>query len=114
MLSKKDIGNRLKELRMEKNLSQSEISRVLSISRSNYSQIELGNQYPTFNTLNVIARFYNKTYQWLLHGEEHIDTHSIDKELTAIVDNLVQTLSEFKQLAGRLESELVKVTGKQS
>lgn len=112
MLSKKEIGSRLKELRIGKNLSQAEISEVLDISRSNYSQIELGNQYPTFNTLNVIARFYNKTYQWLLDGEERTEKHAIDEELDAIVDNLVQALSEFKQLAGRLESELVKATRK--
>ncbi|MES2419332.1 MAG: helix-turn-helix transcriptional regulator [Bacteroidota bacterium] len=69
-LSKKEIGNRFKALRHEKGVSQLQIATILNLSRSNYSQIELGNQYPTFDTLAISSNYYNKDYEWLLHGEK--------------------------------------------
>lgn len=51
-------------------MSQSSIASILNISRSNYSQIELGNQYPTYDSLSIIARYFSKSYSWLLHGDE--------------------------------------------
>lgn len=68
ILSKTSIGNRLKDLRLQAGMSQAEISQLLEISRSNYSQIELGNQFPTFEVLCRLASIYSKTYEWLLHG----------------------------------------------
>ncbi len=68
MLSKISIGNRMKDLRLQSGFSQAEIAKRLNISRSNYSQIELGNQFPTFEVLCRVASIYSKTYEWLLHG----------------------------------------------
>lgn len=69
-LSKNLIGQRIKLLRIKNNHSQEFIANVLKISRSNYSQIEIGKQYPTFETLSIIASYYSKSYDWLLHGLE--------------------------------------------
>lgn len=68
-LSKKDIGRRFKELRKEKGISQQSMASILNVSRSNYSQIELGNQYPTFETLVIISDYCGISYEWILHGE---------------------------------------------
>ena len=74
ILSKKDIGERIKKLRVNSGFSQFFISEVLQLSRSNYSQIELGNQFPTFHTLHILARYYGKSYEWLLHGYQIQET----------------------------------------
>jgi transcriptional regulator with XRE-family HTH domain len=68
-LSKKAIGMRFKELRNEKGISQQSMAKILNVSRSNYSQIELGNQYPTFETLAIISDYCGRSYEWILHGE---------------------------------------------
>lgn len=68
-LSRKDIGMRFKELRNEKGISQQSMAKILNVSRSNYSQIELGNQYPTFETLAIISDHCGRSYEWILHGE---------------------------------------------
>ena len=70
ILSKKNIGERIKMLRVNNDHSQLFIADILNLSRSNYSQIELGNQYPTFETLYTISRYYSKSYDWLIHGFE--------------------------------------------
>ncbi|RZJ90178.1 MAG: XRE family transcriptional regulator [Chryseobacterium sp.] len=75
ILSKKDIGERIKKLRIKGGLSQAFVSDVLQLSRSNYSQIELGNQFPTFHTLHILARYYGKSYEWLLHGYQIQDNN---------------------------------------
>ena len=69
-LSKKVIGIRLRTLRLKYGISQKSISVVLDVSRSNYSQVELGNQYPTYDALTKLSKYYNKSYEWLLHGRD--------------------------------------------
>ncbi|RZJ90392.1 MAG: XRE family transcriptional regulator [Chryseobacterium sp.] len=69
IISKKSIGERLKTLRMEKKLSQAEASEALGLSRSHYSQVELGKQFPSYTVLSKVAEFYGKDYQWILHGQ---------------------------------------------
>lgn len=70
ILSKKDIGERIRNLRLAQDLSQLQVADILHLSRSNYSQIELGNQYPSFNTLHSLARYFSCSYEWLLHGSQ--------------------------------------------
>ena len=71
--SKKEIAQRLKVLRKSQNLSQQDLSDILEISRSNYSQIELGKQFPSYPSLVILSRYFNKSYDWLLHGDESQD-----------------------------------------
>ena len=68
--SKKEIGQRLKKLRLEQDLSQAEFASILALSRSNYSQIELGNQFPPYEVLIGVSKHYNKSYEWILHGTD--------------------------------------------
>ncbi len=69
ILSKEMIGQRIRSLRVQSAFSQEMAAKFLGMSRGNYSQIELGNQYPTYDILFKLAVFYNKPYDWLLHGE---------------------------------------------
>lgn len=70
IISKKNIGERLRSLRLGKDLSQAEVSEVLGLSRSHYSQVELGKQFPSYSVLSRVAEFYNKDYEWILHGTD--------------------------------------------
>lgn len=70
ILSRQKIGLRIRGLRTENALSQEFIAKVVGLSRSNYSQIELGNQFPSYEVLVKIAIFYGKTYDWIIHGED--------------------------------------------
>ena len=104
ILSKRDIGDRIKNLRVTAGLSQSFISEILQLSRSNYSQIELGNQFPTFHTLHILARYYSKSYEWLLHGyhiQEHDKKRSPDTIAFPALEPAIATMSKagYPQLA---------------
>jgi len=109
ILSKKILGERIKLLRLEKAYAQSYVASFLNLSRSNYSQIELGNQYPTYNTLNAISTHYNKSYHWLLHGTEEQNVKQladVNTNFVGVVKELEANLKNFASSLQRLENEL--------
>lgn len=58
-LTKKDfqkaLGNRIRQLREEKNISQTELGNLCDIERSNMNRIEVGNTNPSSYLLYQIA-----------------------------------------------------------
>jgi len=112
ILSKKLLGVRIKSLRIEKAYAQSHVANFLNLSRSNYSQIELGNQYPTFNTLSILSKHYNKSYEWLLHGQENQIEKPKKQAYSAILSDLEKTLQHFSTSLKKLESELQHIKTK--
>lgn len=58
-LNKKDfqiaLGNRIRQLREDKNISQTELGNLCDIERSNMNRIEAGNTNPSSYLLYVIA-----------------------------------------------------------
>ncbi len=92
ILSKKSLGYLLKILRIKNSHSQDFIAKILNVSRSNYSQIEIGNQYPTFESLHILASFYSKSYEWLLQGHgmpvltNYEEKEKVDMKKPSMVD----------------------------
>lgn len=111
ILSKKDIGERIKNLRLEAGLSQSAIADVLEISRSNYSQIEIGNQFPTFHTLHLIASYYSRSYDWILHGN-HYTSKTPPNELLRMISTMETMLGNFTNSIKVLNEELAQIKHK--
>ncbi|WP_367866335.1 helix-turn-helix domain-containing protein [Pedobacter sp. WC2423] len=105
ILSKKILGKRIKSLRLERAYAQIDVANLLNLSRSNYSQIELGNQYPTFHTLFALSRHYNKSYEWLLHGEDHNKPQAV-LPVASLMNELETTLKNFSLCLEKLENEL--------
>lgn len=70
LLSKEDIGRRLKELRLSTHKSQTDFAKEIGLTRGNYAQIEMGKQYPSYEVLINISRQFEKSYEWILHGYE--------------------------------------------
>jgi transcriptional regulator with XRE-family HTH domain len=111
ILSKKMLGERIKSLRLEKLHSQAYVAKFLDLSRSNYSQIELGNQYPTFNTLFVLSKYYNKSYNWFLHGIDEVEPENPASK-HVLVHDLEASLKNFAHSLNELENELQKIKKK--
>lgn len=59
-MNKKDfqiaLGNRIRQLRESKNISQTELGNMCDIERSNMNRIEAGNTNPSAYTLYKIAQ----------------------------------------------------------
>lgn len=63
-----DIGYRIKSIRKEMNLNQSQFARNIGISQGNLSEIEMGNSNPSAETLIAIKVKHNVNLNWLLTG----------------------------------------------
>lgn len=58
----KEIGNRIKKLRTEKNLGYIEMSMMIGLSRNEYNLIELGQVYFKFSTLLRILDYHKISF----------------------------------------------------
>ena len=56
-------GSRLKELRMEKQYSQSELANLLKINRASYNKWESGKSVPNQKNLSALARILESEYK---------------------------------------------------
>lgn len=64
---KSSFANRLKELRLDASLTQQGLADAIGISKSTISMYENENREPDFETLEVIADFFNVDMNYL-HG----------------------------------------------
>lgn len=80
IISKENIGNRLKQLRNSHGLSQTEFAAKVDLKRGNYAQIEMGKQFPPYDALLNIAKEFKKSYEWILHG---FDMEELTREVIA-------------------------------
>lgn len=61
---------RLKELRLEKNLEQKELAEILHVSKSAVSAWEIGRNQPSYELLGDIAVFFGVTVDYLIGMNE--------------------------------------------
>ncbi|MDD3222313.1 MAG: helix-turn-helix transcriptional regulator [Lachnospiraceae bacterium] len=61
-----DFAKVLRLLRNEKGLSQQELAELLRISKSSINMYERGERQPNFETLEIIADFFNVDVDYLL------------------------------------------------
>ena len=64
------FGKKLKELRLEKNLSQRELGKIFNVCNQTISFWELGSREPDLDTLIKIAHYFDVTYQSLLENKD--------------------------------------------
>lgn len=80
-----NIGERVKELRKDKKLSQGKFGANLGLSRSHICNIEKGTRSLNKQTILQICSVYNINRQWLLEGvgvmyKDELDKYNIDDE----------------------------------
>lgn len=105
---------RLKNLRLEKGLTQSDVADAINTSRAAYTNYELGNRLPDYDTLISIAQFFQVTTDFLLgvsknryidspkslsHDQIVIDAYKSKPEMQPAVDKLlgIEPLKNFNQ-----------------
>lgn len=66
------LGEKLKKLRTDKELTQEELAEILYVSRTAISKWESGRGYPNIESLKAIAKYFLVSVDDLLSGEELI------------------------------------------
>jgi len=60
------FGDRLKELREEKNLSQMELAKATGISQSAIARWELNKTEPTVSDLIILSEYFGESVDYLI------------------------------------------------
>jgi len=63
-----NMGERLKQLRLARNLSQEAVARQIGITRSAYSHYEINNRQPVYETLIKLAAFFDVSLDYMIGG----------------------------------------------
>ena len=90
------IGDRIRELRQGRNLTQSTLAQRLGITKSVVSGYENSTTYPSYDVLLGLADIFNVTTDYLLGKEKErsISTKGLTESQVEMVSALV---SEFQK-----------------
>lgn len=75
------VEERLKQLRKERNLTQTDLGKVLGIVVSAYGRYELGTTEPDISNLIKLSKFYNVSVDYLLGLTDVRDKNEFQKIL---------------------------------
>jgi transcriptional regulator with XRE-family HTH domain len=92
-----DFGERLKELRQRKKLSQRAAARKLNIDNSTLSSYERNIISPSIDILRSLAMIYNTTTDYIL-GVDHKQVICVDNLSERQLDVINTLLLEFKAM----------------
>ncbi|UCH95113.1 MAG: helix-turn-helix transcriptional regulator [Candidatus Aminicenantes bacterium] len=81
----KQVGLRIKMLRVKKGLTQEDLGEKLGLDRGTISKIERCENAPTAKTLVAIREILGVSIDWILTGEDY---PGIDEELRKMIDDL--------------------------
>lgn len=82
------LGLKIKQLREENNLTQSELGEKLNISKATISKYEADRVEPSIPTLISISKLFNVSIDFLVGNDESFET------IAAHMDDRTKTLSE--------------------
>jgi transcriptional regulator with XRE-family HTH domain len=87
------IGSRIKQARQNKDMTQSKLAELLSVSPEYLSKVERANTKPSLPTLNEIASILDTTLTYLLEGTtKNSDNYKLEE-----FSQLIKDLSPAKR-----------------
>lgn len=91
------LGNRIKFLREQKNINQSEFAKILGIANSTLSQYETGQRIPSDEIKLKIANYFKVTIDYLLgNSSESTTIESENQDISLIMTNLKEKLKNYE------------------
>ncbi len=82
-----ELSERLKSLRLEKKLTQTQVSKELGISQPAYSEWEKGTKSPTPDKLPKLAAYFGVSTDYLL-GKDDVDLSEVELLFRTISEGL--------------------------
>ena len=93
---KNSIGNRIKRLRQNKNLTQLELANKIGITPKSISFYELDQREPVNDTLNKLSSVLNTTPEYIKFG---ISSTEQTNDIGTIFDDILNLLDEEDSIA---------------
>ncbi|MBO4636852.1 MAG: helix-turn-helix transcriptional regulator [Clostridiales bacterium] len=93
-MDQKKIGNFLKELRTEKNLTQAQLAEQFGVTNRSVSRWETGSNLPDISLIVEIADFYGVDVREIIDGERKRE--NMDKDIKEVADKMADYAKEEK------------------
>jgi Predicted transcriptional regulators len=108
-----NFGERIKHLRKQRDLNQSELAKILGVSRTMISAYESDMRKPSYENLMEIVSYFNVSMDWMFGNVENdkmtslLDLSKFKKEQAIVLQNMAQ---EYADINASVESllELLK------
>ncbi|WP_239614285.1 helix-turn-helix domain-containing protein [Cohnella mopanensis] len=88
-----NMGERLRELRLRRKISQEEVARHIGITRSAYSHYEINNRQPVYDTLIKLAAYFDVSLDFIIGGSQ-----SKAKNELSVTPDTKEILSLFQHM----------------
>jgi len=89
-----NLGEKLRTLRLEKHITQTEMSKRIGVSKAMISSYELEQRQPSYGILIKFATFFGVTTDFLfgLEKERTISVEGLKEQEVEIVSNMIEVL----------------------
>jgi len=93
------IGNRIRDLRIERNLSQQELADILSVTKVSICGYEIGKRTSSLETFILLADYFGVSTDYLLGRTDNIDVEedNISKGTREEV-NIIKEIKNYPSL----------------
>lgn len=89
------IGDRMKSLRMERGLTQSELAKQLNLSITAISHYEGGAREPNSNIIILYAKFFGVSTDYILELSEFKNHKSNQRITNKFINDLLELISSY-------------------
>lgn len=96
------IGNKIKNARLEKNMSQSELAHILNITPAQLSFYENNKSALTITTLKEISMILEKPISYFIEEEPDTKTKEIIKNMNNAINHQKETINILEKLLNDL------------
>jgi len=98
------IGQNIKKIREDKNLTQQQIAELIHMHRSNYSKIESGQRELSIDALNKIARYFGMTIDQIVNFDG-----AVPQEVTIEDKTMMEQVKMIQELEPEEKSMVFKM-----
>lgn len=105
-----NMGERLRELRLRRKISQEEVAKHIGITRSAYSHYEINNRQPVYDTLIKLAAFFDVSLDYIIGGAQHTapSDHSVAPDTREMLSLFQHMNQEQRKKSLSLMSDLIR------
>ena len=100
----KECGQRIQQLRKERELTQEQLAEKLNVSQNTIAKIESGLRRPSIDFLLEISEFFNVSTNYLVFGVHAEDVE--DEKSKKDIDETIEKLLEKKEELLKMQREL--------
>lgn len=104
-----NLGSKLKEARINKGFSQSDVAELLNISRQSISRWETNKSYPDIDNLVELSKYYEVSIDALL-----TETKTLQHEINEKTDQINKNIEEIEDKQKKLNALLSTTSSDES